>query len=103
MQVHLGALAIRQLNDILAYIAAENPTAAQRFVMRMEEVRQLLAENPLIGYKLPRGRLRRFPERPYPYLIYNKVTPNTVRIMRIRHSAQYRKALHEPVLPFAHS
>jgi plasmid stabilization system protein ParE len=38
--------------------------------------------------------------RPFPYLIYFEVSGQTVRIVRVRHSAQYRRAFHEPALPF---
>ena len=102
MQVDLNTVATRQLNAILAYLSAENPTAANRLVARIQEIRQLLADNPFIGRKLPGGRLRRFTVRPFRYLIYYEAKPDVVRIIRIRHSAQYRKALHEPVPLFVH-
>jgi len=100
MRVVLTKVATRQLEAILAYVAAENPMAAQRIVARVEQVRDFLSRNPHAGYKLPHGRLRRFPLRPFPYLLYFEVCGETVHIIRVRHSARYRRAFHEAELPF---
>jgi toxin ParE1/3/4 len=101
MRVLLTKVAVRQLEAILAYVAAQNPSAAQRIAARVEEIKEFLNANPHAGYKLPRGRLRRFPVRPFPYLIYFEVSGQTVRIVRIRHAARYRRAFHEATRPFA--
>jgi plasmid stabilization system protein ParE len=101
MRVYLTKGATRQLRAILAYIASENPPAAQMLVLRIEEIQSLLSENPGVGYKLPRSGLRRFPVRPYPYLIYYEVAGQSVRIVRIRHSARYRPAFHDPAQFFS--
>lgn len=82
-------------------VALENEAAAQAVTARIEYVMGLLAENPGMGRKVSGGRLRRFPVKPYPYLIYYEAMPDVLRIIRIRHSAQYRKAMHEPAPPFA--
>jgi len=100
MPAQLTAVATRQLRAILSYVATENPAAASRIAARIEELRMLLGDNPNMGYKLPHGRLRRFPLRPYPYLIYFEVTKGEARIVRIRHAARYRPAFHERRRPF---
>jgi len=64
-------------------------------MLRVEEVSQFLADNPGAGFKLPHRRLRRFPVRPYPYLIYFERAKHAIRIVRIRHAARYRPAFHE--------
>ena len=91
----------KQLAAIHDYIARENEAAARAVVVRVEAVAGILGANPHVGYKLPRGRLRRFPVHLYPYLIYYEVTRSDVRILRIRHAARYRAAFHEPVPAFA--
>jgi plasmid stabilization system protein ParE len=63
-------------------------------------VAHFLGENPGAGYKLPHGRLRRFTVRPFPYLIYYEVFGETVRIVRVRHAAQFRKAFHDAAREF---
>lgn len=100
MQVRLTTVATRQLEAILAYVAAENPAAARRIADRIDEIREFLSRNPHAGYRLPRGRLRRFAVRPFPYLIYYEISGQTVRIIRIRHAARYRRAFHEPAVLF---
>jgi plasmid stabilization system protein ParE len=102
MRVRLTKVATRQLDALLAYVARENPAAGQRIAARIDEIRDFLGRNPHAGYKLSRGRLRRFPVRPFPYLIYFEASGQTVRIIRIRHAAQYRRAFHEAAFSFQH-
>jgi plasmid stabilization system protein ParE len=101
MRVHFTAAATRQLRAIFNYIAADNQGAAQRVLERILIVGNGLADNPYMGRKVPRSRLRRFPVNPYPYLIYYEIAGDTVRIIRIRHAARYRAAFQEPVRAFA--
>jgi toxin ParE1/3/4 len=89
-----------QLEAIYDYIAPENEAAARAVIARVEYLAGLLGANPQIGFKLPRGRLRRFPVRPYPYLIYFEVSEEVVRIVRIRHASRYRAAFHDVPRPF---
>jgi len=100
MLVFFTPKARAQLRGIHDYIARDNATAARAVVMRVEAIASFLGDNPEAGYRLPRGRLRRFPVRPFPYLIYYEISRQTVRIIRIRHTAQYRRAFHEEAIPF---
>ena len=50
-----------QLKAIHDHIALDNMVAARMVVERVEYVCNLLADNPGMGRKLPRGRQRRFP------------------------------------------
>lgn len=84
-----------QLQAIHDYIARDNPAAARSVIQRVEVVAQFLAENPCAGFKLSRGKLHRFPVRPYPYLLYYEISERAVQIVRVRHAAQFRKAFHE--------
>ena len=101
MLVFFTPKARAQLRDIHAYIARDNVAAARAVVMRVEVVAGFLGDNPEAGYRLPHSRLRRFPVRPFPYLIYYEISGQTVRIIRIRHAAQYRRAFHEELIPFS--
>ena len=51
MRVYLTKGATRQLRTIPAYIASENPSAAQMLVLRIEEIQSLLSENPGVGFQ----------------------------------------------------
>jgi toxin ParE1/3/4 len=54
-----GALA--DLEEILAYIAADNPEAAARLVARIEDTARRIAANPYMGEATRRPLFRRFP------------------------------------------
>ena len=89
-----------QLRTIYDCIARDNEIAAHAVVARVEYLASLLGRHPHMGFKLPRGRLRRFPARPYPYLIYFEWADDFVRIIRIRHASRYRPAFHDLPRPF---
>ncbi len=84
-----------QLREIHAYIVRDRPLAADEVIARIEHVAGALGVNPHIGRKISGSRLRRFPVRPYPYLIYYEVVGETVRVIRIRHAARFRQAFQE--------
>lgn len=88
-----------QMKAIYDDIAADNEAAARAVIARIEYVAELLGENPLIGRELWRGRLRRFPVQPYPYLIFYDVAGQALRIVRVRRASR-RPTLHEPAPPF---
>ena len=89
-----------QLKTIYDHIAQENEIAAHAVIARVEYLADLLGTNPRMGFKLPRSRLRRFPVRPYPYLLYFEVREGAVRIVRVRHTSRYRPAFHDLPRPF---
>jgi toxin ParE1/3/4 len=81
-------LAIRDLHDILEYIARDKPLAAVRFVEKLEAECRSLARFPLIGASregLVPG-LRVFPVGNY--VIYYRPEGDGVRIERILHGAR---------------
>jgi toxin ParE1/3/4 len=73
----------QELDDIWAFIAEDNPTAASRFVRLIEERCRLLAENPLMG----RSRTELAPNlRSFPvgdYIIFYVPIENGVEIVRV--------------------
>jgi plasmid stabilization system protein ParE len=101
MRVQFTANASRQARAIFNYIAADNPDAAQRALDRILTLCNGLADQPYAGRKISHGRMRRLTVTPYPYLIYYEVSGQTVRIIRIRHSARFRRAFQEPQQAFA--
>ena len=78
----------RDLNAIWDFIAESNPIAATRFLNRIEERCQLLADNPMLGPLRPEfGR----DIRSYPwgnYLILYGPTAGGVEIVRVVHGAR---------------
>jgi toxin ParE1/3/4 len=81
-----GALA--DLDEIFAYIAADNRAAAARLVSRIEDVATRICANPYIGEATRDPRFRRFPVGNY--LIVYETTTDEVIIHYVRHGARRR-------------
>ena len=81
-----GALA--DLDEIFAYIAADNRAAAARLVARIEDAATRIAATPYIGEATRDPRFRRFPVGNY--LIVYEVGTDEVVIHYLRHSARRR-------------
>ena len=81
-------MAVEDLENILDYIARDNPRAAVSFVETVKEKCQTLARFPLLGASredLIKG-LRVFPVANY--VIYYRPEGDTVRIERVLHGAR---------------
>jgi toxin ParE1/3/4 len=80
--------ALSDLEEIFAYIAADNPHAAARLVARIEDVAARIADAPLMGQATRKSGFRRFPVGNY--LIVYEVGTDEVIIHYIRHGARRR-------------
>ena len=92
MKVTYSPRAVAQLNKIFAYIAKDNPAAAQAVIRRIESVAALLADFPLMGHATDDADFRVAYVERYPYLVFYAVLPESdeVRIVRIQHAARQR-------------
>jgi toxin ParE1/3/4 len=81
-----GALA--DLDEIFAYIAADNRRAAARLVARIDDVAKRIAITPYIGQATRKPGFRRFPVGNY--LIVYEVAQDEVIIHYVRHGARRR-------------
>jgi len=81
-----GALA--DLDEIFAYIAADNREAAGRVVARIERVAKRIAASPRIGGTTRKPRFMRFPVGKY--LIVYEVGNDEVIVHYVRHAARPR-------------
>lgn len=88
MKVRVTRDAFSDLDEIFAYIAKDNPTAAADVVDRIEHVFQQLAHFPESGQKSDLEGIRRLPVTPYPYLVFYEVTATEVVIHHVRHGAR---------------
>ena len=87
--VRLAAAALRDFEEAIAHIAADNPAAAERVASVLRTAAASLAEFPLRGVALPGARPRRVltvPDTPF-RLVYT-VTRNRIVILRIWHGAR---------------
>ena len=78
--------AVGHLEAIVAYIAAFNPTAANRFGERLIAVADSLAEFPDRGRDVGDGRREMTTVRPY--VLRYRVDDERVIVLRIRHAAR---------------
>jgi toxin ParE1/3/4 len=81
-----GALA--DLDEIFAYIAADNRQAAGRVVVRIERVAKRIAASPRIGGATRKPGFLRFPVGKY--LIVYEVGNDEVIVHYVRHGARPR-------------
>jgi toxin ParE1/3/4 len=85
----------RDLIAIWRYIAADNPTAATRFLERLDRRIESLASNPFLGERQPQfgENARRIVEGHY--LIFYDVLPDAVHVLRVFHGARKLDELFE--------
>jgi len=81
-----GALA--DLDEIFAYIAADNREAAGHLVTRIEEAMARIAASPHIGHATRKPRFLSFPVGKY--LIVYEIVNDEVVVLYVRHSARPR-------------
>ena len=88
MKLFWAKLAKTDLSQITAYIAQDNPAAAEQTASRILRSARLLARFPQIGRE---GRVTGTRERAVPntpYLLVYKLSPAHIRILRVYHAAR---------------
>ncbi len=77
------------LTSIWAYIARDNPAAADKLIRQIDDTFTLLATNPEIGIRQDdvRPGLRCKPVRKH-YLVFYEFAGNELRILRVVHGAR---------------
>jgi toxin ParE1/3/4 len=91
MKVSWSRTALAQLRAAHAYIAQDNPRAANEFVQAATALSGLLGEYPGMGVATDEPGIIMFPLVRYRYLIFYKVLPHQeVRIVRVRHASRKR-------------
>ncbi len=91
--VRRSALAEEDYRDIWRYIAADNPDAADRLLLRIDSKLELYAQNPRLGVardSLAPG-LRSFPVGKY--LVFYRIVPDGIELVRVLHGARNLRAI----------
>ena len=90
MTVRYSRRALRQLDEIFAYVAVDDRRAAASIVARIEALVHLIVRHPTIGRPTDLEGVRVFRAAPYPYLIFYRTDPTTgaVTILRVRHTSR---------------
>jgi toxin ParE1/3/4 len=81
--------AIQDLIALRAYIAADDPAAARRVVLRIvHDIERLLPDHPHMGRpgRVPATRELLIPQTPY--IIPYRVQQGTIQILRVYHGAR---------------
>ncbi|NCS90619.1 MAG: type II toxin-antitoxin system RelE/ParE family toxin [Ignavibacteria bacterium] len=95
-QIRLLSIAEEDFTEIISFIAADNPTAADAIANKIEKNLELLSENPKLG-RIPRDEEIRNLGYRYlivqNYLIFYTVEERTIFVHRILHGARNYKSL----------
>jgi plasmid stabilization system protein ParE len=90
MQVHLSETARAELNEILSYIAEDNPAAAKNVRAAIERGLNWIGRWPLVSPVVPGRGMRSKLVDKYQYRIYYVVTDDEVLVSNIRSTRQLR-------------
>lgn len=95
-QIRFLKIAEEDFTEIVSYIAAENPVAANSLATKIEKNLELLSENPLMG-RIPRDEEIRNLGYRYlivkNYIIFYTIENKTILIHRILHGARDYKPI----------
>jgi plasmid stabilization system protein ParE len=95
-QIRLLRIAEEDLTEIISFIAAENPIAANSIADKIEKNIELLSENPMIG-RIPRDEDIKNLRYRYiivqNYIVFYTFEERTIFIHRILHGARNYKTL----------
>jgi toxin ParE1/3/4 len=81
--------ALRDLDEILSFIAVHHPTIALSFQQRLRTVLQRIGKWPKSAEEVKqRPGVRVVPLIRYPYKIFYQVTTDAVEILHIHHAAR---------------
>ena len=94
MKVTLTETALSELQEIYAYIATNNLTAARAVVGRIERIIRRIGEFPEIASPIDGSEIRVFPVPPFPYLIFYTVGEREVIIRNVRHAGRKSPYVH---------
>jgi addiction module RelE/StbE family toxin len=88
MKVFWSPRAASDLQAAVDYISADNPDAAERVALRIQESVAVLAALPHSGRAGFHPGTREWVFHPWPYIAVYRVTQDAVRIVRVRHAAR---------------
>ena len=92
MNIVYAPRALRDIDDILAYIQQRNPAAARTVSFAIERAVELSAQVPLTGGKTDVPNLYRRPLVQFPYTIFYGVDADhdRIEVLRVVHGARMK-------------
>jgi addiction module RelE/StbE family toxin len=88
LEVRFTGRALRDLQDIRAYLVVRSPKGAEQVRREIERTIASLSEHPGIGHSTRIDGLRVIKIRHYPYLVYHQVTDAELTVVHVRHGAR---------------
>ena len=88
MKIRYTDTATVELENILEYIAQQNPAAAIKVAARIEQTISVLADFPDIAQTTDELGVRRMPVGRFPFLIFYTVENVEIVVLYVRHSAR---------------
>ena len=86
MTVRYTDTALGEIDDILEYIARDNPVAANEVSVAIEDTVALIQGQPRMAHVVYRGMVRVFPVGDHPYCIFYQVKPGEIVNRNVRHT-----------------
>ena len=90
MRIEWDARAVRDLQEIRAFIAADKPTAAGHVAEQIMTSVQRLSEFPLMGRQTKYPDIRMLTITGIPYVAYYRLRTDAVEILAVFHGARRR-------------
>jgi len=96
VKIRYRPAAVTQLDAIFAYLAANNPAAANKVIRTIKQSIERLADFPYSARPGKVAGIRELSIVRYPYIVFYAVDEDAheVQILRIRHTAQ--DSVHRP-------
>ncbi len=90
MRIRLTKAAIRDLGEIRAYIAADDPAVARKVVAILDRSIMLIVERPRIGRPTAVPDIREWSVSGLPYVIPYRIAADAIEIVRVYHTRRQR-------------
>jgi plasmid stabilization system protein ParE len=88
MKVALAPRALRDLEDIAAYLRQRSPSGARNVLLAIKASIDALSAFPEIGRVVDDEQHRRLPVMRYPYSIFYRIAGAELLILHIRHTSR---------------
>jgi len=90
MRIEWDSRAVRDLQEIRAFIAADKPAAAAKVAEHIKNSIQSLSEFPLMGRQTRYPNIRILPIAGIPYVVYYHLLVDEIEILAVFHGARRR-------------
>ena len=89
VRLSLSKQAERDIDEIVDYVAVDNPAAARTLALRIERFMRLLTERPYMGPPAPESGQRDMRRMSLPpYIVFYRVGTESLSIARVLHSSR---------------